>query len=168
MLARRPILWPKEVISYADDLVFSSSRQEPAIRAEAHTTDVQISSVLIDAVVYKVTNLLASVDIVDLRRAVAASGDKPSVMAEADTAHDALVSEVVNEVHVETTMNTRIENGVPVFALALQVWRELVGFVFGELIPNLVDLTMSVLEVRRNLRVLLLLRWRGSWSSNVR
>ena len=57
--------------THANNLVLSTGREEPAIRAEADTSDVQIA-ILIRAVVLQVADLLPTLHIENLCAAIAA------------------------------------------------------------------------------------------------
>lgn len=92
-------------------------------------------------------DLVAGSDLVNLRGPVTTGGDIAAVSAEADAAHDRLMRQVMYKLDVELTARARIENSVPVLTLTLEVRRELVRIVVGELIADLFDLLMRVLEV---------------------
>lgn len=102
-------------------------------------------------------HLLAGRDIEDLRASVASSSNKAAVLAEANTAHHALVSKIVHEIDVQATRDTRVEDSVPVLTLALEVRWELVGLELTKLIADLLKLEMRVLEVWSD--DLVLVRW---------
>ena len=104
--------------------------------------------------VLQVADLLARCDVEDLRRPIAASGYEAPVLAEAHAAHYALVREVEDKLHVKSTVHTRVEDSVPVLALSLEVQWQLLRVQLAELVADLLQLRVSVLEVRRNLLVL--------------
>ena len=112
--------------THPNDLVLRARSQVPPIRTEAHTPDIQIPF-LRRLVVLQMADLLARRDIEDLRRAITARSHESPIMAEAHTAHHALVREIEHQLHVQTTRDARVEDGVPVLALALEVRRELLG-----------------------------------------
>ena len=107
--------------TYANNLVLSTSSQEFTVGAEADTSDVKVT-ILVGGVVGQVADLLSSDNIEDLCRPVAASGHVLAVCAEANTAHDTLVNQVVHKVHVQPTHDTRVEDSVPVITGTLQSW----------------------------------------------
>lgn len=115
-------------VPHANDLVLRSSCKIPAIRAEANTADVKVSFAVI-AIVLEVADLLASVDVKDLCGSVASGGHKPSVVAEPNTADNTLMRKVMDEIHVQSSVYLWVKDGVPVLALTLQVWWELVRFI---------------------------------------
>ena len=88
--------------TYANDLVFGTGCKVPPIWAEADASDVQIA-ILVRVIVLQMTDLLASVDIKDLRAAIAASGNKSTIVAEANAADHALMREIMDELDVEST-----------------------------------------------------------------
>jgi hypothetical protein len=75
---------------------------------------------------------VARLDVEDLGRAVAASGDVAAVETEAHTADDTLVGQVVDEVDVEDAAGAGVEDGEPVGALLLEVFGQLLDFEIGE------------------------------------
>lgn len=153
--------------TYANDLVLSTGGEEFAVGTEADTSDVKIT-ILVGGVVGQVADLLSSDNIEDLCRPVAASGHVLAVCAEANTAHDTLVNQVVHKVNVQPTHDARVEDGVPIITRTLQSGRQLVGVEVGKLVSDVVKVGRAVLEtlVRVLLLLLLLLllrrlRWRG-------
>ena len=105
--------------TYANNLVLSTSGQEFAVRAKAHTSDVKIP-ILVGGVVGQVADLLSGDNVEDLCRPVTASSHVLAVRAEANTAHYTLVHEVVDQVNIQPAHNARVENRVPVLTRALQ------------------------------------------------
>jgi len=73
-------------------------------------------------------NWRARLDIEDLRRAVAASGNKPPIKAESHTANHTLVGQVVDQVHVKDTPRAWVEHCEPVRPLFLEVIWQLFDF----------------------------------------
>jgi len=57
----------------------------------------------------------------DLGGPVATGSDVLAIMAETDAAHNALMRKVVDQVNIEHTAHTVVENGEPVGTLALEV-----------------------------------------------
>lgn len=145
-------------IPHANDLVLGTGRKEAAIRTEAHTSYVKVA-LGAGAVILQMAHLLAGVDIEDLSGAVAASRDKATVLAEANAADDALMGQVMNQIHIESAADVGVEDGMPVIALALEVGRELVGLILRKLVANELNLLSSVLKIWRDLCVRV--RW---WS----
>lgn len=149
--------------TYADNLVLCTRSQEPAVRAEAHATNVQIA-ILRRLVVLQMTDLLPRRHVEDLRAAIAARRHEPPVVAEAHTADHALMGQVVHQIHVQTAVHARVEDGVPVLALALEVRWQLLWLKLRELVADLLELGMGVLEVGRDLLVLV---WGWGWAGDV-
>ena len=116
--------------TYANDLVFSTGRKIPAIRAEADTTNVQVAF-LISVVIRKMTDLLSTVHIEDLCATVATSSNKLAILTEANTAHHALMRQIMHQIDVKAARHTRIEYSVPIIASALEVWWKLIRIVVG-------------------------------------
>lgn len=78
--------------------------------------------------VFQDAHLLTGLDIENLGRLVAAGGDILAVVAEANTANNALVSERVDQVDIQDALHLRVENGVPVVARLLVVGCDSVDF----------------------------------------
>ena len=112
--------------TYANNLVLSTSGQEFAVRAKAHTSDVKIS-ILVGGVVGQVADLLSGDNVEDLCRPVTASSHVLAVRAEANAAHHTLVNQVVHKIHIQPAHNTRVEDSVPILTRTLQSGRQLVG-----------------------------------------
>jgi len=102
----------------SDQLVFRSSSKKSPVRAEANTTNVEIS-ILIDGVVCKDCNLLSRVNVEYLRGAVASGGHILAVKAESHAAHHAIVDKVVNEIDVEHSWHLWIEHSEPILPFPL-------------------------------------------------
>lgn len=149
------------MMTYSDDLVFCASRQIPAIRAEAHTTNVQVA-VRNRGCVLQVRDLLAGLDVVDLRAAVATRRYKPSVLAEANAAYHALMSQVVHQLDVQPPLHARVEDGMPVISDVLQVRWELLGVEVRQLVADALELGRAVLEIdaQGSVGVRVLVWWR--------
>jgi hypothetical protein len=145
MLAKFFKLGGTTLSTYANDLIFGAGSQEFAVRAEADASDVQVS-VLVGGGVGQVADLLTSLDVENLCRPVAASGDIVTIRTEADTAHHTLVHEVVDQLNVQPAHDARVEYRVPVLAGTLQGRRELIGVETGELISDLIKLSCGVCE----------------------
>lgn len=134
--------------THPNNLILRPRRQKLPIRTETHTPDIQIP-VLRGTVVLQMTDLLPAVDIEDLRAAVTPGRHEAAVMTEPHTADHALMRQVVDELDVQTARDgARVEDGVPVLALALEVRWELVRVELGELVADLRELVLGVLEVR--------------------
>ena len=109
--------------THSDDFIFSAGGEVPTIRAEAHTTNVQIT-VLTGVSILQVADLLSSVHIEDLGTAIATSGNVAAVIAETNTAHNTLMCKIVHQINIESARCTRVVDGVPVFAYALEMrWK---------------------------------------------
>lgn len=129
------------------------------IRTEADTSDVKVT-ILRQAGVLQMLDLLATLDVEDLSRSVATSSNKSSIAAETNTADYTLVGQVVDELNVQGAADTRVENSVPVFTLALEV----AGKSFDGQVDQLVAATtklLGILLVLRQRKSLLLLRESG-------
>lgn len=78
--------------------------------------------------VFQDAHLLTSLDIENLGRLVAASGDVLAVVAKANTANNALVGERVDQVDIQNALHLRVENGIPVVTRLLVMRRDGVDF----------------------------------------
>lgn len=119
-------------------------------------------------------HLLAALDIVDLRAAIAARGDEPTILAEAHAADHALVRKVVDQLDVQPSLHSRVEHRVPVLSHSLQVGRKLLGVEIGQLVADALQLGRAILEVdtQRRIRIRMLIRRRcrtsHSWRAWIR
>ena len=132
----------REGCTNANNLVFSTSGQVLAIRAEADASDVEVT-ILRQAGVLQMLDLLATLDIEDLSRTVATSGNKSSITAETNTADYTLMGQVVDELDVQSATNAWVENSIPVFTLALEV----AGKGFNGQVDQLVAAATKLLNV---------------------
>jgi hypothetical protein len=87
-----------------------------SIRREAGCADVQVS-LLGNVFVVKCAAERASAHVENLGCAIALGGEQHAILAEADTAHDALVVELVHEVDVERLRYARVVECEPVLAV---------------------------------------------------
>lgn len=126
-----------------------------AIRAEADTSDVKIA-ILRQTGVLQVLDLLTTLNIEDLSRTVATGGNKSSITAEANTADYALVGQVVDKFNIQRATDAGIEDGVPVFALTLEVSGQCLDSQIHQLVTATTEL-LSILLVLRQGKGLLLL-----------
>lgn len=69
--------------------------------------------------------MLTGPHVEDLGTAIAACCDVLPVVAEANTANNALVGKIVNKVNFESAAFARVVDRMPVFTLALEVWWKL-------------------------------------------
>lgn len=99
--------------TYSDQFIFSTGSQVPSIRTEAHAPNVEVAH-RVDRIILQDADLLAGDDIEDLSRSVAACCNILAVVAESDTAYHTLMLKGVDEVDVEHTWDTRVENGKPI------------------------------------------------------
>ena len=120
----------------ADQLVLSTCREVLAVWAEADTSDVQVSS-SVGGIVLKNADLLSAVDIEDLSRSVAASGNVLAIVAEANAADDALVLQSVEQINVKNPWNLRVEDGEPIRLDLLLVVREALEVQLCQCISNI-------------------------------
>ena len=111
------------VSTHPDKLIFSASGKESSIFTEAHTTNVQVT-ILISIIILQMAHLISGINVKDLRTAIAACGNKSSIMTEADAAHYALMRKIVHQVDIKSPVHTRIEHSVPVITLFLEMrWK---------------------------------------------
>ena len=130
---------PKSQASFTthpNQFVFGSGGKVAAIRAEADAADVQVGSHILRIVILEHADLLACLDVEDLRRSIAARCNILTIVAESDAAHDAFVGEGVDQVHVQDALNLGIKDGVPVGARLLVVRRNSVNFEVAERIAD--------------------------------
>jgi hypothetical protein len=73
--------------------------------------------------ILQMADLVATADIKDLRRAIAACRNEATIMAEAHATDNTLMSKIVHQLDVQPTVHTWVEDGMPVLTLALQVRR---------------------------------------------
>jgi hypothetical protein len=102
--------------AYPNQPILRTSCEIFAIGGEADRTDVQVP-LLGDGFVVERTAERASAHVENLGSAIASSGEPHTVLAEADTTHDALVVELVHEVDIKRLGNTRIIEREPVLAV---------------------------------------------------
>jgi hypothetical protein len=114
-----------------NDLVLGTSRQVLTVRTEAHAPDVEIT-VLRETAILKVCNWVSGLNIEDLSRAVATSGDIATVKAEAHTADYTLMRQVVDQINIEYTPSPGVEDCVPVVTLPLVLSRQLLDIQISE------------------------------------
>ena len=81
--------------TYSNDLVFCTRGELLAIGAEADAPDVQVA-VLWQRCILKVSNGSSSLNIKNLRGAVATCGDEPTIQAKAHATDDTLVGKIVD------------------------------------------------------------------------
>lgn len=145
-----------------DDLVLGTSGQVLAVGAETHAPDVEIT-ILRKAAVLEMCDWVSGIDIEDLGRAIATSCNIATVKTEAHTAHDALMGQVVDEVDVEHTPSSGVEDSVPVVTLPLVLCRQLLDVQISQ--------TVSLGQRQRRLVLshqgILLVRRRG-WAGHLR
>ena len=118
-------------LNYPNQLVLGTSSEVLAIRTEAHAPDVEVAAD-VDRVVLKNAISLAAVDVEDLGRPVAARRHVLAVVAEAHTAHNTLVREGVNQVHIQHPRDLLVEDAEPVVARLLRVGWEAVRVEIAE------------------------------------
>lgn len=111
---------PRNEATYANDFVFRTCCEEGAVGAEANTSDVQVA-IFGQAGILQMGNGVSSLDIENLCGAVATGRNKAAVQAETHAADDALMRKVVDQIDIEHTTRTRVEDCEPVTALLLQV-----------------------------------------------
>lgn len=130
------------------------------IRAEADTSDVKVT-ILRQAGVLQMLDLLSTLDIEDLSRTVATSSNESSITAETNTADYTLVGQVMDELNIQSATNAWVENSVPVLTLALEVAGKGLNSQVNQLVATATKL-LNVLLVLGQRKSLLLLSesWR--------
>ena len=111
-------------VPHTDDLVFCTRGEVLRIRTEADTADVKIA-LFARTWILEHSNHLTRIDIVDLGCTIAAGGYEATIVAEANTAHDAAVNKVVDESHIKHSSHVRVVYSIPIWSLALELWRQL-------------------------------------------
>lgn len=106
--------------TYPDDLVFCASSQVCTVGAEADTANIQIT-ILRKRAILEMCDWDTCLDIENLCRAVAASGDISSVQTETNAADYTLMGQIVDQVDVEDTARAGVEDGKPISTLFLEV-----------------------------------------------
>ena len=112
--------------TYPNLFILSTSRQIFAIWTEANTANVQIA-ILINVLVLKSGHILTGGHIEDLSRAVAARSQVLAITAEAHTANNTIMVQMMHQLHVKDTLDLGVEHGIPIGALALLRWRQIIG-----------------------------------------
>jgi len=131
-----------------------------SIGTEANTSDVQVA-IRWKTGVLEVTDLLTRLDIKDLCGTVTTSRDMLSVAAETDTADDARVGQVMNQLYVENTWYFWVEDGIPVITFALEVGRQVFQGELDKSVANIWYVSM----VRCWMGVMLSWWWSWTWDS---
>lgn len=103
-------------VTHPDLLIFGASCEILPIRAETDTANVEVT-VLINSFILKRSNILASSHVENLGRAIAASRQILAIAAESDTADDAVMDEMMNEIHIEHPLDLGVENRIPISTL---------------------------------------------------
>lgn len=103
----------RQTWTYPNQLIISSSGEILAIRAEADGSNVNIASDT-RRLILQSTNLVTSVDVIDLSRMVAPGGDVLAVVAEANAADNAVVLQRVRKVDIKQGLNVLVEGDGPV------------------------------------------------------
>lgn len=150
--------------TYPNDLVFSTGGEISAIRAEANATNIQIA-ILAGVTILQVADLLSGINVKDLSTTIATRGNIAAIMAEADAAHDTLMSKIVHKVYIKPTSFAGIENGVPVFSLTLEMRWKLLWIEVGQLVPDALKICFTILKVWGKLGTR---SWRWSWAGERR
>lgn len=108
-------------IPHANAAVFSSRSEQLTVRREADRANVQIAFLVCNSIVLQLANLLAVTRVKDLCAPVTPSGHVATIMREADAAYDRLMDEVVKKLDIQDASNSRVEDGVPIIPLSLQM-----------------------------------------------
>jgi hypothetical protein len=106
--------------TYTNNLVLGTSGKVETVGAEANTPDVQIT-VLGKAAILEMRNRVSGLDVEDLGRAIATGRYTAAIKTKTHTADHTLMRKVVNEVNVQNSSRTRIEDCEPIATLLLQV-----------------------------------------------
>jgi hypothetical protein len=141
----------------SDDIVLGTGGQIFSIRAETNASNVQIA-VFALAVVLKSCGTLSSVDIEDLRDLIAAGCNKSTIMTEPDRAYDVTVLNSLQQLDIEEPLDLRIEDGIPVVSLFLEMGRKYLVFKIGE------EEAANISRGRRH--SWLTLRWTQRWRNS--
>lgn len=111
--------------TYANLLILGTSRKIFAIRTEANAANVQVA-VLVDILILESGHILTGGHVEDLSRAIAARRQVLAVTAEAHTANDAIVIQMMHQLHIEDTLDLGVEHGVPIGTLTLLRRRQII------------------------------------------
>jgi hypothetical protein len=103
-----------------------------------------------------VLDLLASLDIEDLSRAVAASSDESSITTETNTADDTLMGQVMDELNIQDAADAGVEDGVPILTFALEVVGQSLDLQIYQLVATATKLLCVLLVLRQGEDLLLL------------
>ena len=162
----------------ANSPILGASCQQLSIRREANGSNVKIPLFVCHSIVLKLTHLLAISSIKYLGLPVAAGSNISAVVREANAAHHGLMDKVVKELNIKHARNGRIEDGVPVLALTLEMIGKLVWIQVRKHVPDIKGLrwirhVMSgrqsqvsvgrrrTWDLRRGPRVILIWHWLG-------
>lgn len=74
-------------------------------------------------------------------------------MAETNTAYNTLMRKIVHNINVKFSWHSRVKDRMPIVALSLEMWRELLWLKIGELVTDALEIGVCVLEVCRDLGV---------------
>jgi hypothetical protein len=112
-------------IPHSDLLVLRTGGKVSSIRTKADASDVEITN-RINRLILESEKFCARDNIEDLCRAIAACGNKFSVVAESDTAYNALVLEGMDKIHIEDAGYHGVKNSKPIcLDLLLMSWQAL-------------------------------------------
>lgn len=84
----------------------------------------------------KLTDFLASVDIVYLGRTIAACRNVLAILAETDTTYDTFVQKIVKELDIQNSGQVRVEDGEPITSYTLLFRRQVIRVQVGKLVAN--------------------------------
>jgi hypothetical protein len=84
----------------------------------------------------KLTDFLASVDIVYLGRTIAACRNVLAILAEADTTYDTFVQKIVKELDIKDSGQIRVEDGEPITSYTLLFRRQVIRVQVGKFVAN--------------------------------
>lgn len=115
--------------------VLSTSRQEPTIGTEANTSDIEIS-IFIHRLILQGSKLLAIGYLKDLCRSIASSSDFCSIVAKSNATNHAFMGKIADQLDIKHASDVRIEDCIPVLALALLICSDFIGVQFRKHIAN--------------------------------
>lgn len=124
------------ISTYSDQFILGTGGQVAAVGAEADAADVQICAHVGSVVVLENTDLLTSLNVENLGRSVAASGDVLTIVTEPHAAHNAFVAEGMDQVDIQNALHLGVEDGIPVVASLLVVGSHSIDLEIAEGVTN--------------------------------
>lgn len=154
------------VWTHPNNLVLSSSSQVFPIRTETDTPNIQIP-ILVRVGILQLTDLMTSIDIKNLRTAIATRGHISRIPAETNTAHNTRMRKGVKNLNANRSIDKGVVYDMPVLGDAFEMRWEFLGIEIGELVTDAFELGVAVLEVGGDLGVSIHWRCRSgnAWRS---